>query len=82
MVYMDECRHPKESKVFKCGKRGEVEAYCEKCWRWMWHHKTYTRKSDGIRMIILRFPECRAIICVDSNGLPPRRKHKKRRVRP
>ena len=69
-------------KVFKCGKCGEVEAYCERCGRWVWRHKTYTRKSDGMRMTILRCPECGAMVCVDSNGLPPRKKRKKRRVGP
>jgi len=69
-------------KVFKCGKCGEVEAYCKGCKRWMWHHKTYTRKSDGMRMIILRCPKCGTIIYVDPNGLPPRKKRKKRRVGP
>ena len=69
-------------KVFKCKKCGEVEAYCKECKRWMWHHKTYTRKGDGMRMIILRCPKCGVMIYVDSNGRPPREKHKKRRIEP
>jgi len=69
-------------EVFKCGKCGEVEAYCKRCKRWMWHHKTYTRKSDGKKMIILRCPNCGVLIYVDSNGLPPRRKHRSHRAEP
>ncbi len=69
-------------KVFKCKKCGEVEAYCKGCKRWMWHHKTYTRKSDGVRMIILGCPKCRAMIYVDPNGQLPHKKRKKRRIEP